>query len=194
MRLLERDDSVLVVIDAQPGFAGGSAATPGDRGAVVTRIAWLAGVAAALGVPAVVTEEDPAHNGPTDARILDALPAGTPAAFVKPVFGLAAVPEIFAAIGHTGRRTVVLAGFETDVCVSHSALGLLDEGYRVAVVVDATGSPGAMHRHGLRRMRDAGAIAIHAKGVYYEWVRTLEAARAFQAAHPDLAWPPGFSL
>jgi len=194
MRMIERDDSVLVVVDAQPGFAGGSAATAGDRGTVVARIAWLAGVAAALGVPAVVTEEDPAHNGATDPRILDALPAGTPAAFVKPVFGLAAVPAILAAIGHTGRRTVVITGFETDVCVAQSALGLLDEGYRVAVVVDATGSPGPMHRHGVRRMRDAGAIAVHAKGLYYEWVRTLEAARAFQAAYPDLARPPGFSL
>ena len=51
-----------------------------------------------------------------------------------------------------------------------------------------------MHEHGLRRMRDAGAVAVHAKGVYYEWVRTLEAARAFQAAHPELTDPPGFSL
>jgi nicotinamidase-related amidase len=195
MRMIERDDSVLVVVDAQPGFAGErGATTSGSNGAVVARIAWLAGVAAALGVPAVVTEEDPAHNGTTDSRIVAALPAGTPAAFVKPVFGLAGVPAILAAIGHTGRRTIVLTGFETDVCVAQSALGLLDLGYRVAVVVDATGSPGEMHEHGLRRMRDAGAVAIHAKGVYYEWVRSLEAARAFQAGHPELVDPPGFSL
>ena len=51
-----------------------------------------------------------------------------------------------------------------------------------------------MHVHGLRRMRDAGVVAIHAKGVYYEWVRSLEAALAFEAEHPDLADPPGFSL
>jgi hypothetical protein len=34
----------------------------------------------------------------------------------------------------------------------------------------------------------------HAKGVYYDWVRTLEAARAFESANPDLANPPGFDL
>ena len=38
------------------------------------------------------------------------------------------------------------------------------------------------------------ASVIHAKGVYYEWVRTLEAARAFEAANPELAEPPGFCL
>ena len=98
------------------------------------------------------------------------------------------------AVRRTGRRTAVLTGFETDVCVAQSALGLLDEGYRVAVVVDATGSPREMHGHGLRRMRDAGVVAIHAKGLYYEWIRSLEAALAFEAVHPDLADPPGFSL
>lgn len=185
VRLLELDDSVLVLIDVQPGF--------GPPDAVVDRIAWLAGVATALGIPVLLTEEDPDRNGPTAPGILARTPAGT-TALVKPVFGLADTPEILAAVERLGRRTVVLAGLETDVCVSHSALGLLDRGYRVAVVTDATGSPGEMHELGLRRMRDAGATLVHAKGVYYEWVRTLEAARAFEAANPDLADPPGFSL
>jgi nicotinamidase-related amidase len=185
VRLLELADSVLIVIDVQPGF--------GPPNAVVARIAWLAGVATALGIPVLVTEEDPARNGPTAPGILARVPAGTTAT-VKPVFGLADTPEILAAVEALCRHTAVLAGFETDVCVTHSALGLLDRGYRVAVVTDATGSPGEMHDLGLRRMRDAGATLVHAKGVYYEWVRTLEAARAFEAANPDLADPPGFSL
>ena len=185
MRLVERDDSILIVIDAQAGFG-----PPDD---VVGRIAWLTGVATALGVPVVVTEEDPARNGPTVPEVLSRAPAGT-AALVKPVFGLADTPEILAAVEALGRRTAVLAGFETDVCVTQSALGLLDRGYRVAVVTDATGSPGAMHELGLRRIRDAGATLLHAKGLYYEWVRTLEDARAFESAFPDLVDPPGFSL
>jgi nicotinamidase-related amidase len=185
-RLLVREESLLIVVDAQPGF--GAAASD-----VTARISWLVAVAAALDVPVVVTEEDPDRNGPTDAVIRDRLPAGTPV-LTKPVFGLADVPAILDAVEATGRRTAVLAGMETDVCVSHSALGLLDRGYAVAVVADATFSPGAAHEHGLRRSAEAGATVIHAKGVYYEWVRTLEAARAFERAHPDLAQPPGFRL
>jgi nicotinamidase-related amidase len=196
MRLIDRDDSVLVVIDAQPGFAGRAGDPLDARGGpgIVARIAWLAGVAAALGVPVVVTEEDPGRNGPTAAAITDRLPTGTPVPFVKPAFGLADVPEILAAIEASGRRTAVLTGFETDVCVAHSALGLLDHGFLVAVVADATGSPGAMHDQGLRRIEGAGATVVHARGVYYEWVRTLAAALAFEAEHPELAAPPGFSL
>jgi len=193
--LIERDDSLLVIVDAQPGFYA-SATDLGDLDlpAVVERIAWLTGVAVALDVPVIVTEEDAARNGPTAQAVLDRLPSAAPAPFIKPVFGLADVPEILGAIEGTRRRTAVMAGFETDVCVTHSALGLLDRGFRVVVVADATGAPGEMHAHALRRMAGAGVALIHAKGVYYEWVRTLEAARAFQDAHPDLAAPPGFTL
>ena len=80
------------------------------------------------------------------------------------------------------------------MCVAQSALGLLDRGFRVVVVEDATYSPGGMHAAGLRRIASAGGELVHAKGVYYEWVRTLDGARAFQRQHPDLAEPPGFSL
>ena len=188
--LLDRDDSVLLVVDAQPGFHRVADDAAGD---VVARIAWLVGVAAALGVPVVATEEDASRNGPTEAEITARFPEGTPV-LAKPVFGLADDPEILAAVEGTGRGTAVLVGMETDVCVAHSAIGLLDRGKRVAVVSDATYSPGAMHEHGLRRIADAGGVVIHAKGVYYEWIRTLEAARAFGATNPDLTDPPGFRL
>ena len=193
-RLLERDDSVLLIIDAQPAFYGERPDDlPEPMRWVLARVAWLAGVAAALGVPAVVTEEDAAGNGPTDAAILSALPAAAPV-FAKVVFGAADQPDILAAIEAMGRRTAIVVGLETDVCVTHTALGLLDRGFRVIVVDDATYAPGDMHGAGLRRVAAAGAEVVHAKGVYYEWIRTLEAARAFQDARPDLAEPPGFAL
>ena len=194
MPLLDRDDSVLIVVDTQPGFYPPDLTIDRDRLVLVqARVAWLAGVARALGVPAVVTEEDPETNGTTAPAVLEWLPVGTPV-LVKPVFGLADRDEILAAVVATDRRTAVLAGLETDVCVSQSAVGLLDRGYRVAVAADATFSPGEMHEHGLRRMAALGVEIVHAKGVYYEWVRTLEAARRFEAEHPELADPPGFSL
>jgi nicotinamidase-related amidase len=193
MPLLERADSVLIVVDAQPGFSGreDSDASAAARSRAIA--GWLAGVAAALDVPIVVTEEDAATNGPTDPIITARLPTGTPVV-AKPIFGLAAVPEILAAVESTGRRTAVLVGAETDVCVAHSAVGLRDLGFRVAVVSDATFSPGEMHELGLQHLRDAGIEVRHAKGVYYDWVRTLADARAFGRAHPDLRDPPGFSL
>ena len=125
MPLLDRDDSVLVVIDLQPRFWGGRLDAQDRQCAAdaAARAAWLAAAATAWGIPAVVTEEAPDRKGPTDEAVLTGLPPGTPV-LTKPVFGLAACPDIMAAIRATGRRTAVLAGYETDVCVTHSAVGL----------------------------------------------------------------------
>jgi nicotinamidase-related amidase len=193
MPLLDRGDSVLIVVDAQPGFSGPTATTAMRATQARSVAAWLAGVATATGVPAIVTEEDPETNGPTDRLIMERLPAGT-RAFPKRVFGLASEPAIMAAVKASGRRTAILVGAETDVCVAQSAVGLLDRGFRVVVVADATFSPDTMHDHGLAHLRDIGAEVRHAKGVYYDWMRTVADARGFEAAHPELASPPGFEL
>ena len=138
MALLSRDDSVLIVIDLQPRFWGERLDADDQWCAreAARRAAWLAGTARALGIPAVITEEDPERNGPTDDAVLAAVRPGT-AVLSKSVFGLADCPDIMAAIRSTGRGTAVLAGFETDVCVTHSAVGLGEAGYRVAVAEDA---------------------------------------------------------
>jgi nicotinamidase-related amidase len=180
--LLDRDDSVLVVVDAQPGFL------PVEGEAAVERMAWLVAVAARLGVPVVVTEEEPERNGATDPRVAKPLPADTPV-FRKPTFGLAATPEILAAVRATGRGTAVIVGCETDVCVAQSAIGLRAAGFGCVVVEDATFSPGEMHARGLTRVASAGVARNHAKGVTYEWLRTVEDAHAV-LGDPSLPAPP----
>jgi nicotinamidase-related amidase len=193
MPLIDRDDSLLIVIDLQPKFWSDrlDKDDAADVSKAVARASWLAGTAMALGVPAVLTEEAPAQNGPTAVGVLLAVGRQAPV-FTKPVFDLAACPDIMAAIEATGRRTAVLCGFETDVCVAHSAVGLIEAGYRVVVAADAVYSPAGAQAFGLARLRDLGAELVHCKGVYYDWVRTLEDALAFEREHPDLAEPPGF--
>jgi len=173
-RLLDADDSVLCVIDVQPHFVGKLAETDGGA-PFLQRVVWVTALASALGIPTVVTEEEPDRNGPTLAEIVERLPDPTPR-YPKPTFGLADVPAIMAAVEATGRHTAVLAGMETDVCVAHSALGLLDRGYRVVVVRDAVLAPGSAHEDGIERMRAAGATMIGTKGLFYEWARTVDTA------------------
>ena len=195
MSLLLRDASLLLVVDVQEGFY------PPARGDVdreafegyLDRVAWVAGVAAALGVPAVVTEEDPAKNGHTSPRVLARLPEQTDV-LVKPVFGAGDNPEIVVAIERSAPTTVVLCGMETDVCVAHSALTLAGRGFRVVGVRDALFSPGAAHGHGVERLRASGIELLSAKEVFYDWTRTLADVRGFVREHPELAHPPGFSL
>lgn len=192
---LDRADCVLVVIDAQPGFYGPDREDV-DRalhGSALERAAWVTALAAAVGVPIVVTEEDATANGPTAPDIAEVLPAGTPV-LDKTVFGADDNPGIDVAVRSHGRGTVVLVGTETDICVAHSAIGWRAAGLRTVVIHDAVYSAGAGHRNGLNRLWQEGIELLSAKELYYEWLRTLPAVRAFDAEHPDLAHPPGFSL
>ena len=161
--------------------------------AYLDRVAWVAGMAAGLAVPAVVTEEDPDKNGHSSARVLARVPAGA-SVLVKPVFGAGDNPPILAAIERATPATVVLCGMETDVCIAHSALTLADRGHRVVAVRDALFSPGNAHRHGIERLLANGIELLSAKEVFYDWTRELTAVRDFVREHPELAEPPGFSL
>lgn len=192
---LDVTDSALVIIDAQPGFYGPSRYDV-DRGhfaSALARAAWVAGVAAALDVPTVLTEEDAATNGPTSDAIRAAVPPDAPV-LVKTVFGADANPPIDDAVRSHGRGAVVIVGLETDVCVAHSAIGWLAAGLRPVVIHDAVYSAGEGHANGLARLRQEGVELMSAKELYYEWLRDLPSVRAFDAAHPGLATPPGFSL
>jgi nicotinamidase-related amidase len=181
MPLTDSEDCVLIVIDAQPGFYPPELpAEDRDRAArALDRAVWLTIVAGKLDVPVVVTEEEPELNGTTDPRL-----APTATRFVKPTFGLAGTPEILEAVRTTERPTAVLVGFETDVCVYQSAVGLLDAGLQVIAVEDATFSPGEMHERGLARLRDAGVRLTHCKALGYEWARAVEHSSALLRPAP----------
>jgi nicotinamidase-related amidase len=187
--LIEVTDSLLIAIDIQPSFVKKEA---GDSSsALLQRMCWVIKVANWLKVPLIVTAEDIPNNGSVSDEIAELLPPGTKI-YNKMIFDLVAQPDILEAVQATGRKTTVLIGYETDVCITHSALGLMDLGYKVAVVADATGSPGAAHQIGLERIRGAGGIIVSAKSLYYEWVRTVEKAMEFEALEIDT--PEGMIL
>ena len=193
MPLVRREDSVLVVVDAQPGFFAYAGLSEDDarRAAdAVRRIAWMAGLAALLDVPAVVVEEGPQRNGHTDPGILEGLPAGTPT-IEKPAFGLTACEEAVAALHATGRSTAVVVGFETDVCVAQSAIGLVDLGFRAVVPEDAAFTNSAVeHERGLARMSGARVERNHCKGLTFEWLHTVDRAIETWPEARALGTPP----
>jgi nicotinamidase-related amidase len=175
--LLEVNDSLLIIIDIQPSFVK-KEEKDGDY-SLLQRMCWVIKVANWLNVPMVVTAEDISHTGNVSAEVTQLLPPNTKI-FNKMTFGLAAQVDILEAAQQTNRKTAVLIGYETDVCITHSALGLMDLGYKVVVVADATGSPGEAHQIGLERIRGAGGIIVSAKSLYYEWIRTVEKSKAFE--------------
>jgi nicotinamidase-related amidase len=140
MPLVDRSDSVLTIVDAQPAFFDQAKMTEDERAtaaATVDRIAWLAGVASLLDIPVVVVEEGADRNGATDPRILERLGPNS-SVHGKSTFSLTGCDAAVDAVRATGKSTVVVVGFETDVCVAQSAVGLHELGLRAVVVEDAT--------------------------------------------------------
>jgi len=188
--LLDRKRCCLAVIDVQAYFL---AKLPLDqREPLVARIAWLMRVANALGIPILATAEDIQHDGPLVPELETLLLAGN-MVFNKMIFGLHDQADIRAAVKGSGRDQFVLTGLESDVCVSHSAFGLRDAGYQVAVAMDACGSPPPHHDLAMTRLADAGMTVTTVKGIYYEWVRDLATLAKVKAAIGK-ALPPGLTL
>ncbi|GAA1536611.1 hydrolase [Streptomyces albidochromogenes] len=195
MPLIDRDDCALVIIDVQTDFYPPKRLDV-DRQRfhdMVRRIAWITSVADRLGIPVVVTEEDPDTSGHTVPEIREVLPAKA-VTLPKNAFAVWDNPDIAAAIEATGRTTMVLVGIETDICVAHSAIQLHHAGKRVVVVDDAAYSPGQAHDRGLRRLAGRDIETLSTKELFYDWVRTIQDADAFHDTHADLAVPPGVRL
>ena len=174
MPLIESSNSVLVVIDVQDNFLDKLALH--ERSTLVSRIGWLMQVATVLAIPMIATAEDVSDEVDMCSSLKALLPQGQ-SIYNKLVFSLHGQDDIREALEQLGKRDVVLVGLETDVCIAHSAIELLDAGYRVCVIEDATGSPWPHHLAGLRRMEQAGVTITNTKGIYYEWIRDVPGAR-----------------
>lgn len=172
--LIDEADSILVVIDVQPRFLRKLENEKARE--LESRIRWIVEVANLIDVPVVATVEMPEDNGPICDAVSRSIPK-TATVHVKPAFGVAHCPDILSDIARYNRHTAVLTGLETDVCILQSAVGLRDAGWRVAVIEDAVAAPSPAHEQGLRRMRDNGIEIIGVKGLFYEWLRTIDRTR-----------------
>lgn len=174
--LVDANDSVLIVIDVQDPFLNKLGKPIANR--IVEYITWLVKVADWLKIPVVVTAEEIAKCGITTAPIRKTLSADV-IDQDKVIFGLTAQEEIFQSVVVTKRKTAVLVGLETDVCVLHSAMGLASRGFNVVVVADATASPGIGYEIGIGRMREAGITLVSTKSLFFEWLRDLDTCYRF---------------
>lgn len=168
--LTDPNNSVLIIIDVQQVFL--DKLNRDQYIPMVNRISWIAEMAERFEIPIVMTAEDTDNKSGIIPQITEKLSAGIKE-YNKMSYGLTGDQDILDAIEKTGRKTAVLVGLETDVCICQSALGLLENGYRVIVLADAVGSPGPCHDFGIERMRNAGVIISSVKGTFYEWQRTV---------------------
>jgi nicotinamidase-related amidase len=126
-------------------------------------------LAKVLNLPVLVTTQYEKGLGKTVSDIASLLPPG--AIYDKQEFSCFA-NEGFCKAAQAlpqQRKTLLLCGMETHICVMQTALGALNQGINVHVAADAVGSRTELNwKLGLERMRDAGAVISSTEMMMYE--------------------------
>ncbi len=175
---LRREACVVLVVDVQERLAPAIA----DGASVVERCRLLVEGARRLGVPVIASEQYPKGLGPTLERLRTSL--GDAPRIEKLAFSCAREPAILEVLRATGRSTVLVCGMEAHVCVLQSALDLRTQGFRVAVVADATGSRRPDSRAlALERARAAGCTVVDVEMALFEWLERA-GTEAFRTLAP----------
>ena len=166
--MLHVDDAVLVVVDVQ----GKLARLMYEAEALFADLAKLIRGAHALGLPIIVTEQNPAGLGPTIPELSDLLPAQR---IAKTAFSCCGEGAFVRALEATGRRQVLLCGIETHICVYQTALDLLGRAYEVHVVADGVSSRTARNRDvGLAKIEQAGGHRTSVETALFELLKVAE--------------------
>lgn len=168
IRLKGPDDCALIVIDVQTRMLRALPPEVTRRNLHNMRLTIEA--ARELEVPVIVTEHYVKGLGPTHAD-LDVVLGDAPR-LEKIIFSCSGAPGFEDAVAKTGRRTMVLIGTETHVCVAQTAFDLLAEGHPVQVPADAVISRfKADWRGGLDIMRQAGSVITRTETLVFQWLQ-----------------------
>ena len=103
-------------------------------------------------------------------------------------------PDFVDAVRKTGRKTLVMAGIWTSVCVMFPALDAKAAGFKVYAVMDASGDPSVMaSQASLARFAQGGVIPTTTNSILSEVHRTWnrpdwqELAKLYALAAPNYA-------
>jgi len=171
---IDRADTGLILIDAQVKLAG---AMPQP---VMERVLknWLALVETAgrMKLPVAVSEQYPQGLGHVMPVLKEAVHrVMPPARWLEKIEFSCCESPLFEQFLQGGRRTWIVCGMETHICVYQTVRGLADRGFRVHVPVDAVVS---RQKHnfkvGVDLMRRAGAVITSTETVLFDLLRRAQ--------------------
>jgi nicotinamidase-related amidase len=179
--LLDPADTLMLFLDHQSGLFQTvkdiSVAELRNNTIVLAKLATL------LKIPVITTASEP--NGP-NGPLMPEIHQFAPHAVYVPRKGEVNAWEnedFVKAVRETGKKTLIMSGVWTSVCVMFPALDAKAEGFKVYAVIDASGDPSEMaSRTTLARFTQAGVIPISANAVLSEVHRTWNRPEAAELA------------
>ncbi|QTB98767.1 hydrolase [Alcaligenes sp. SORT26] len=169
--VIDPDDAVMLLIDHQSGLFQTVKDMPmttlRDHAAALAKIATLSKL------PVITTASVPqGPNGPLIPEIHQNAPHAQYVAR-KGEINAWDNEDFVAAVKATGRKTLIIAGTITSVCMAFPAISAVYEGYKVFVVIDASGTYSKMAQEiTMARMVQAGIVPIDVGAVASELQKT----------------------
>lgn len=187
---IDVDDSAMLLIDHQSGLFQ----TVGDMPMTTLRAnaTALANAATLAKIPVITTASVPqGPNGPLIPEIHEFAPHAKYVAR-KGQNNAWDNPDFVDAVKATGKKTLIIAGTITSVCMAFPSISAVHDGYRVFAVVGASGTYSKMAQEiTLARVVQAGVVPIDTGAVLSElqksWNR--EDAQQWAEAYADV-FPP----
>lgn len=169
--IIDPNDAVMLLIDHQSGLFQTVNDMPMPK--LRAHAAALARMATLGKMPVITTASVPqGPNGP----MIPEIHANAPhAKYVarKGEINAWDNPDFVAAVKATGRKTLIIAGTITSVCMAFPAIAAVHEGYKVFAVVDASGTYSKMAEEiTLARIVQAGVVPMDTAAVASELQRT----------------------
>lgn len=169
--MLDPDDSIILLIDHQSGLFNTvrDVPVPDLRNYVIA----IAKAATLLNIPVITTVSVPdGPNGP----LIPEIHHFAPHAVYVPRTGQINTwdnPLFVDEVKKTGRKTLIIAGTLTSVCMTFPAVSARKEGYNVYCVVDASGNWSKLATDtSIARVTQAGAIPTDTFAIVAELMRT----------------------
>jgi nicotinamidase-related amidase len=165
--IIDPDSTLLMVIDIQEKLC--KAMDPEILASTVSNVSILLEAAREFNIPILVTEQYPAGLGTTLPELKEAA-ATSP--LEKVSFSCCGDKGILAGIAESGRKTIIVTGMETHICVLQTVLDLLKKGYYVQIVNDAVISRKKGNwRLGLSLASSAGALISSTETILFQLLK-----------------------
>jgi nicotinamidase-related amidase len=167
--LLTPQNCAVVFIDHQPQML--SALASEERDDLIENVLLLARAAKIFGVPVILSViESREFAGKIAPQLGDEFPNQAP--LKRTSMNAWDDAQFIAAVKQTGRRNFLLAALWSEACLVFPALQMLEEGYGIYVVKDASGGTNRLaHDTALRRVEQAGGVSLTALQVLLELQR-----------------------
>lgn len=166
--LLTPSNCAVIFIDHQPRMFFGVANI--DRQGLLNNVLALAKAAKIFRVPVILTGMEAKGIGGNIAQLLDVFPGQTP--IERSSMNAWDSRDFVAAVKKTGRKNFLIAALWSETSLVFPALQMLEEGYGVYAVEDASGGTSrTAHDAAIRRIEQAGAISLTTLQVLLEFQR-----------------------